>query len=161
MSFVKRLADLGRGGGIGLRVKECFFDRAKVVNAMDRATRNALGHFGGYVRKIAKRMIKRAPGASAPGHAPHSHEGHLRELIFYSFDFDQRSVVIGPERLERGHMYGPTTVPQLMEGGGTVIGIDGKVHIYPARPYMGPAFEAGKAHLDEFWQDAMIKTAGV
>ena len=163
MSFVKRLADLSRGSrGIGIRVKECFFDRAKVINAMDRVTHWALKAFGKEVRSTAQKSMQRAEGPSAPGTPPHVHgKALIKKQLYYSFDFNQRSVVIGPEYLDRARTYAGVTIPQLMEEGGTVIGIDGKVHIYPARPYMGPAFEAAKAHLNDFWQDAMIKTAGV
>lgn len=40
-----------------MRIKQQFFDRKKVINAIDRTTRRALSRFGAYVRTRAKQSI--------------------------------------------------------------------------------------------------------
>jgi len=63
--------------------------------------------------------------------------------------------VVGPARLRGKETYGPVTVPELMEYGDTVRGEGGGMHRYEARPYMGPAFDAGEEKLPELWADSV------
>ena len=141
--------------GFTLReVKGMFFTSPAVIQAMDKATYDALRRFGQYVRKVARHSIKSIPGPSAPGTPPHGHTGLLKGHIYYGFDSAQRSVVIGPARLKKPSC-GLTTVPELQEYGGVVRGRDRKRHAYPERPYMGPAFQAGQERLDDLWRDSV------
>lgn len=150
--------------------KQFFFDRPAVVKAMGRATTTALNRFGGYVRSVARRsMRRRKNGHSQPGQPPFAKSGELRDLLFYAYDPKTRSVVVGPLgfRTRSG-----LPVPALHEFGGTRTGrkgetmdvknpvgrdpktgrfysrgfyrvsVEGKVLKFPPRPFMNPALKA-------------------
>ncbi len=145
-------------------VKLLFFDTRRVMSAVDAATRKALSHFGGFVRAVARRSIRPAPGPSTPSTPPHSHAGLLKQHIYYAYEPTDTNVVIGPARFARRSPYGDTTVPEVEEYGGDVWRRetqDGrrqrKRHSYPARPFMHPAFEVAKQRLPDFWADSVKK----
>lgn len=139
---------------IGLKLagaKALFFDRAAVANAMDRATKRALSKFGAFVRRRARSSIRSRKRASNPGEPPSSHTGLLKNNIFFVFEPDSKSVVIGPILLNGRAAGGELPVPGLLEHGGDAVrrmfdakrkrfGEPRRVH-YEERPYMGPAFE--------------------
>ena len=140
--------------------KAMFFDTKKVIDVVDRATRKVLSKFGAYVRTAAKSSIRKRKAISAPGQPPSSHAGHLKRLIYFGFDSDRRSVVIGPVPFKQGE------APALLEQDhvpGTmrrVARFDRKrgrrrVMTYRARPFMGPAFEREKAKLPALWANSI------
>ena len=164
---------------VGFReAKAGFFDRRAVMAATDNATRQVLSKFGAFVQRRAKSSI-RAPGAdrdapkirnaqgrlvfrrlraSKPGDPPFSRTGLLKKFIFFSFDSDRRSVVIGPTLINK-----PTGAPETLEYGGTVDAPrwwkqDGKpmrrVRI-EKRPYMQPAFDKERKSMPQMWKDAI------
>lgn len=145
--------------GIGFRIpKSSFFDRPKVMNAVDRGTRRVFSKFGAFVRTTARRSIKRPPKRAAnrtslPGSAPYSHEGSLKRLIYFGFDPNRRSVVIGPVPFREGE------APELLEEGGTAVRRDrtGKrvTARYKPRPFMGPAFANEQPKLPQMWRDSV------
>ena len=136
--------------------KEGFFDRKKVIDAMDKATRKALSKFGAFVRRRAQTSIRKRRAVSEPGSPPSSHVGTLRKAIFFSYDPGRKSVVIGPTLLN-GRPARGVSVPSLLEHGGEVpgsIGADGKARLlrYRPRPFMRPAFEAELPNVSAaFW----------
>jgi hypothetical protein len=174
------------GLNVGLRMaKEGFFRPEAILRAVDAAKRREMGHFGGYVRKVAKHSMKHRRGYSDPGTPPSRHVGLISTLLFYSYDAASDSVVIGPV-LSGGKREGATTVPELMEHGGRVRrkvtrGLLGALYSarhstprtagmfkalrpklgqrvtmrYPARPFMGPAFQAATDRLEPFWKDSV------
>lgn len=135
--------------------KAGFFDTAALKKQADRDRRKALGHAGGYARKVIKSGLKYRAGVSAPGTPPNVHRSDgftrkkrvkgqsvqqasspLRELVFYALDSATDSVVIGPAkfggsgapgRLERGGS-GPVTLPDGRKVSGH----------YRPRPFVGP-----------------------
>jgi hypothetical protein len=142
-----------------VRVKDAFFDRAAVGDRVPPAIRQALSKFGAFVRKRAKSSLKYKDGTSAPGQpaAVHrsdrftrttkskgktkvQHASPLRELLFFSFDQAQRSVVIGPAA------GGPRSgAPENLEKGGQAVvgrGAARRSVSIRARPTMGLAFAA-------------------
>lgn len=138
-----------------------FFDAPKVISSLDKTTRKAFAKFGAYTRMVAKRSIRKAgkrSKTSMPGKPPKSHEGTLKKLIFFAFDWASRSVVIGPKKSKKGN------VPHVLEHGGkiTINTWDAKkkksirttAHI-KARPFMGPAMEKANEKLPLFWQNAI------
>jgi hypothetical protein len=143
---------------INLSVKAAkggFFDRSKVIAAMDRATHKALSRFGAFVRQRAKTSIRKRKGISPPGGPPYSHQGNIRRFLFSSYDGDRKSVVIGPSRLDS--TVDPRALPAL-EYGGTSTGISkGKRRSISvrARPFMGPAFAAERPGLAAMWRDSV------
>jgi len=139
---------------IRMVTKQMFFDRKAVTSAVDRATRKVLSRFGAFVRTSARHSIRKRKRASAPGEPPSSHTGLLRKFIFFGFDRDRRSVVIGPQR--RNQKVGDA--PHALEYGGTSTVVEGlrsrrkkrRIKI-AARPFMGPAFEREKPKLPAMW----------
>lgn len=142
----------------GWVTKEMFFDRARVVGAVDKAARKALSRFGAFVRRTAKSSIRKRKKRSAPGTPPSSHTGLLKRFIFFGYEAARRSVVIGPARLNSKVGDAPaaleyagksTAVASRRRGGHQI-----KVRI-KARPFMHPAFEKEKRQLSHLWQDSV------
>ena len=144
---------------IGMRLdKSTFFDRPKVMNAVDRATRRVLSKFGAFVRTTARSSIRRRKGASAPGKPPSSHTGLLKRFIFFGYEPGNRSVVIGPARLNQK----VGDAPHALEYGGTSTVVEGTQRNrttrrakIAARPFMGPAFEKEKPQLPKLWSNSV------
>jgi len=139
----------------GFKLKYLFFDSPKVIRAVDKSTRRVLSRFGAYVRRTAKQSIRKRKKASAPGTPPSSHTGLLKRFIFFGYDRQKDSVVIGPTRLTENNR---GEAPSILEYGGrtTVQGRRKKtrVRIRP-RPFMGPAFEKEKPNLPSMWKDSI------
>jgi len=141
---------------IDVRVRQLFFDSPRVVAAVDRAKRKALSRGGAFVRTRARSSIRKRKGPSAPGRPPHSHEGSLRRLIFFGYDRQTDSVVVGPLG------FGKKTAPNVLEfGGRTTITrrrkgrrVRRRVRI-ARRAYMGPALEKEKRNLPKAWANSV------
>lgn len=134
-----------------------FFDSEKVIKAVDRATRRVLSRFGAFVRTRARTSIRKRKGTSPPGGPPYGHAGQLRKFLFFSYDVDRKSVVIGPARI--GGTVDPAALPAL-EYGGQSTGEDPRTGqrrrvSVRARPFMGPAFEAELPGLEGMWRDSV------
>lgn len=84
---------------------------------------------------------------SKPGEPPRYREGSLKRLLFFAFEQDSRSVVIGPVGFSK------STAPRVLEYGGA--NQHGK-HV-AARPYMAPALEKVQPRLSRFWADAYAR----
>jgi hypothetical protein len=136
---------------VSFKVQNMFFDRLRVIRAMDAKQRKVLARFGAYVRQTAKKSIKDAPRegkldangnpvprVSKPGSPPLSHVGTLRRHIYFSYDPNRRSVVIGPIIFGNGNS--GIALPALEYGGKSKRKNDGKSINVQARPFMGPAF---------------------
>ncbi len=150
--------------GLGFRIdqaKGLFFDSEAVLAATTRAERRVLSRFGSFVRRRAKSSIRKRKSVSEPDHPPSSHTGLLRKFIWFFFEPERRSVVIGPARL--GTKFG--SAPELLEHGGrgpiaarwsrkrgrqrTRV-----VHIR-RRPFMQPAFEEEQKQLPKLWANSI------
>lgn len=141
-----------------------FFDRTAVQSKLTPAEAVVLSRFGAFVRQRAKTSIrkgnkKRTP--SPPGMPPRSHDTTnirgrakhlLRELMFFSYDANANSVVIGPAVINA-----PTGAPTLCEFGGRAIrpqrGRRGRfVSVtYDARPYMRPALDTERPKFPQLF----------
>jgi len=155
------------------KAKSMFFDRKTVLSSVDRATRRVLSKFGAYVRTSAKSSIRKRKKVSDPGRPPSSRTGLLKKFIFFAYDGQKQSVVIGPVKLN-----GKGDAAELLEYGGTRTvqrgqwvrrgrpGRNSRGHFtaapwvfiepgttlhYRARPFMGPAFEREKPKLPAMW----------
>lgn len=164
--------------GIGMKInaaKTQFFDRA-VTSRVDPAKRKVLSKFGAFTATRAKRSIRQRKKTSPPGKPPHSHTGLLRRFIFFAYEPNRESVVIGPALLNRRKN---GRALELLEYGGEVKGnaevaitektrdkrgrssvnrrrIKVDRRVYQPRPFMGPAFEAEKAaSLPDIWKDSI------
>lgn len=140
---------------IGFEIKKLFFDRQAVISKVDAATRRVLSKFGAFVRRSAKSSIRKRKKPAPPGQPPSSHTGLLKKFIFFGYDAARQSVVIGPTRLNQK---GRGEAPPLLEYGGkaTLVRRGKKKRVtYPARPYMGPAFEKEKPQLPAMWRGSV------
>ena len=131
------------------RVKNMFFDRIKVHRHLDTRSRKVLSRFGAYVRQTAKSSIKRRKGTSAPGNPPFSHVGTLKRHIYFAFDSQSRSVVIGPVIFPGKS---GKALPALEYGGKSVRNDGQRINIQ-ARPFMGPAFSNELKQLPNIWAE--------
>lgn len=124
-----------------------FFDTAKVMKRVAAGRRRVLSKIGAFVRQRAKTSIRKRKKSSPPGQPPSSHAGQLR-LIFFAYDHNAESVVVGPIAFAaRG---GGGIVPKLLEFGGEVQ--RGKKRVmYRGNPFMRPAMDA---ELPKFEQQA-------
>jgi hypothetical protein len=143
------------------KVKTLFFDSPAVVAAVDSATRKVLNRIGGMIRLTARRSIKKAPSHTAvskPGKPPLSHTGLLRNYIYYSFDPQPRSVVVGPVALNAKGK----DVPRTLEHGGRAV-ISSQRSVFrrtiniKKRPYMQPALLANKDGMAALWKNSVRK----
>jgi hypothetical protein len=135
------------------QAKGLFFDRAKVTSGTDRAQRRVLSKFGAFVRRGARSSIRKRKRSSAPGSPPSSHTGRLKRHIYFLYEPQRRSVIIGPVLLS-----GSTDAPRLLEHGGAVVRRKRKKTVrvtYKPRPFMGPAFEREKPKLSAMWRDSV------
>lgn len=135
----------------GLKITHLFFDSPKVMRSVDKSTRKVLSKFGAFVRRTAKQSIRKRKKSSTPGTPPSSHTGLLKRFIFFGYDPQKRSVVIGPTRLTENNR---GEAPSILEYGGRTT-VDKKRVKISARPFMGPAFEKEKPKLPSMWKDSV------
>lgn len=141
-----------------MKARLLFLDSPIVMNAMDRATRKALGKIGAFVRRRSRTSIRKGKGVARPGQPPNSHAGDIRRLLFFAMGPDMDEVVIGPLRFREGE------APNLLEFGGTTVrtrihtggkrGVK-KVSVYRKHPFMGPAMEKEIPSMADKWRGSV------
>lgn len=143
---------------ISLKIKafqQGFFDRKAVLDVVDRATVRALSRFGAFVRTRARTSMRKRKKVSPPGTPPSVHTGLLKKFLFFAYDPERASVVIGPARLNS--TIDPASLPALEYGGtakvlafshGRTVEVPAKIK---ARPFMRPAFFAELPKADGLW----------
>lgn len=107
------------------QAKSFFFDREKIINALDKAEHSAIYRGMMLVRKIAQRSMRSGGEKrkhSAPGQPPRYHSTkYLRRFLFAAYDTQRKAGVAGPTLLpgsgKRNH---GKTVPETLEYGGQV-----------------------------------------
>lgn len=142
---------------LDMKIKQLFFDRTPVVRAVDKAKRAVLSKAGAFIRQRAKTSIRKRKGTSPPGEPPYSHLGLLRWFVFFAYEPNTDSVVIGPAKLNK-----PGEAPRVLEHGGKTL-IErrrrGKIVrrrvAIEARPFMGPALDKEKASLPALWRNSV------
>lgn len=127
------------------QIRKAFFDSDAVRKSVDVATRKALSKFGAFVRRRDQSSIRKRRAISQPNSPPSDHTGKLKRRIFFSFDMDRKSVVIGPTAFGRGE------APRLIEEGG--VSVFGKY--YRPRPHTQPAFEAEQPNAAKLFENQM------
>jgi hypothetical protein len=141
--------------GVTLKLKQLFFDRSAVIAAIGKTAATGFSRFGSFVRRRAQTSMRkggRKKLIASPGQPPRTHEGSLRRLIWFSWDPNTRSVVIGPVPYKKGD------APRLLEFGGTVTRkVHGKSRVlrYHKFPSMGPALDAEMPNLPKAWAAAV------
>lgn len=146
-----------------LKMKELFFDRAKVRKAMDAATRRALSEVGAFVRRDARALLKVSKKPAPPGRPPHIRaKSPLKRLLFFAMSPKGDDVVIGPEAFSTVRR---AKVPGVLEFGGRIsVPLRGKrgrrkrarvtVH-QKARPYMSVALSKNISTLPKHWRNSV------
>jgi hypothetical protein len=167
-----------------ITTKRWFFDRDLVTSRMSRTTRVTFIRIGGNVRTIARRSMRKRKAPSPVGEPPSSHEGSLRNRLFFLWDPQTESVVIGPERFNHIYFGGDRkpirgAVPGILEDGGQIQRLEtqwpngtwsradfrsprrwqGRPRRFVtitigARPYMRPALDKSKGRYAHIWADA-------
>lgn len=121
---------MAKGLNLHASMKSSFFDRAKVMSAIDKGTRKALAYFGAAVRKQGRREIgspsirkpgrKPTPPRTPPG-APRARTSHpyasFRNIEFF-YDDSHKSVIIGVVRVG-SKTVGGKPLPGLHHWGGS------------------------------------------
>lgn len=144
-----------RPSSVVMNARKSFFDSELVMRELSKAERAAFSKIGADVRYEARRSIKyRKKAVSKPGNPPYSHKGTLKKLLFFRYEPQARSVVIGPVAVGRAEapssleFGGKSTVPPRRRRGGGRKTKARKVDVRP-RPYMGPALERSQAKIPD------------
>ena len=124
-----------------------FFDKKGVIDKVDAATRRTLSKAGAFVRTAMKGLIRSRKKSARPGSPPHSHTGLLKSMIFFQYESENKTVVIGPKKFKSNN---PTT-PEVLEFGGR--GNNGKVN-HPF-PFARPALEQERNKFPELFANAV------
>jgi hypothetical protein len=108
-------------------MKRAFFDRQRVIDSIDRATRRAMSKSLAFVRTNARRnQLRRRKRVSTPGSPPsvHSRDNYatLRNVLF-AYDERTKSGIVGPVLLNssRARARGGKPVPGMLETGGEIV----------------------------------------
>lgn len=117
-----------------------FFDRAKVIKSLKPRERAVMSKFGAFVRTKAqssmlrhvvrrgfgvKSKVTNREGVSAPGEPPYVHDGALVKFLFFAYDGETHSVVVGPAAtnqkfFDNNRRPVTGTVPGILERGGSI-----------------------------------------
>jgi len=153
------MARFGPGAGMAARLsmKLFFFDRKRVKDAVDEMGRKGLSKLGAFVRQRARTSMPYRKGASRPGSPPHAHTGLLRKNIWFAYDPQTKSVVVGPTPLRNF-----TGVPRLLEFGGMRFNPNRKrkhrMLYYRPRPYMWPAAQKEVRNFPQVFRNKLRMT---
>lgn len=139
--------------------KQFFFDRQIVIDAVGKAAAKNLSKAGSFIRTSARSSLRRRKASSPPGEPPSVHtKDRVATLknIWFVFDPANRSVVVGPLKLNGSRLEGSNrkTVPSLHELGGAAVVTSRKRKRrakYAPRPFMGPAMERELPKFVDLW----------
>ncbi len=141
--------------------KRGFFDQKAIIKAMDKASRKAQSKMGAFIRRRAKSSLKYKDTSAVSGSPPFVHQGRrftrktkrkgietqrpaspLRELLFFAYDVDKKTTIIGPAVWSSSKVKG---VPGILEKGGSGSVLDQGVRksaSFAPHPFMMPALKA-------------------
>lgn len=104
-------------------MKDFFFDRKVVHDAIGREKRKAISRSLAFVRTRARSLLRRRKKPSLPGKPPsiHSQQYGLKTILF-AYDPRIQGGIVGPVKLNQVNMTwrGSQPVPSIMEMGGQV-----------------------------------------
>lgn len=171
---------------IGYRadIKKMFFDRAAVVNAVDKVTRKALSKVGSFVMRGARSSIRPARRKSLGEMAPQERANYEQwaarqkargfkppprplasskpgEPPRSITGLLRRNIFFAYDPARESVVIGPamlnrgTQAPETLEYGGSTE-VRGRNVKIEARPFMGPALEREAPKLPGFFADAKI-----
>lgn len=143
-AFVRQRAKTSIKKAPALRLKAMDEEQRKRYK-----TQVALAKYYGKPRPKLPRVAK----SSRPGTPPISRTGLLRQFIFFAYDWNKASVVIGPAKLNK-----PGAAPNALEYGGTTQAGPKNARRtvkIAARPFMRPAFDAELPKAASMWADSI------
>lgn len=150
---------------VGFTKKQFFFDRQIVIDAVGRAGAKNLSKAGSFIRQSARSSLRRRKRIAPPGEPPSVHTRNpvaTLKNIWFVFDPNSKSVVVGPMKLNGSKLQGSdrATVPALHELGGTAIVVDRRTKRrrrakYARRPFMGPAMERELPKFEGLWANSV------
>lgn len=147
-------ARLVRNRVFGTRVTQFWFDKEYVLRHVDQAKAKILSRFGYFVMRDARQSIRKRKRPAAPGQPPTNQTGLLKKFIYFSYERERRSVVIGPALLPSARQQPP--IPQVLEEGGLARGVFRRPVRIQARPYMQPAFDRQLAkNMPQMWRNGL------
>ena len=127
------------------QAKSNFFDRDKIVKAMDKATSKAMSKAAARLRLTAQRSMRYVdqakPGeqrkTSQPGQPPKAVKQHplIRRFLYYFYDPNVQPAVVGPIKLPLGQ-----DAQRTMERGG-------KVRIFNRRRMVRKVGDSGEVKI--------------
>lgn len=91
-----------------------FFSGERVIRLITVGQVRALSKIGAFVRQRARTSIRKSNSPPVPGQPPRSRIGTLRNLLYFAYDPDAQTVVVGPAAV------GVAEAPRLLEEGGEV-----------------------------------------
>jgi len=109
--------------------------RQKKLSEMTKKERQAFYIRSGIAKKTGEKKPRRPNMPSAPGEPPRVIGGQVKKFLYFAYDKQERSVVVGPAKINN-----PTGAPETLEKGGVVNTKAGRVKI-SKRPYMLPAHQ--------------------
>lgn len=118
--------------------------RMKKLSEMTKGERVAFAIRTREAEREGRRPPKRPLASSRPGEPPRVRVGLLRQFLFFAYDPDSDSVVVGPALLPRAK----GEVPSVLEYGG----LNKQGFMVAARPYMAPAKEKASPQLVELFK---------
>lgn len=112
----------------GMEVRQFFFDRKAVTDAMEKSNAKALSKAGAFIRRRAQSSLRRRKSVSEPGSPPSVHStdriATLKNILFF-YDSSAGRLVVGPvglnQRQQSWITMGNITVPQLHEFGDVMV----------------------------------------
>lgn len=135
---------VGEGGHVGGRsfegFKRSFFDAEAVLKRLDKAERKQLSKLGAFIRQRWRTSLRYRQDPAPAGAPPSVHRSTLRtktnrrtgvakrqavsperEFIFFAFEAESRSVIVGPAKTNQTPPkgIGGQTVTEVIEYGGT------------------------------------------
>lgn len=108
-------------------LKQFFFDRKAVQDAIGIAEARNLSRIGAFIRTRSRSLLRRRKTTASPGLPPNVHSTNnyatLRNILF-SYEKSKHAVVTGPIKIKTpsNDIEGDVdAIPQLMEFGGNII----------------------------------------
>ena len=114
------------------------FAAQPIKKAADKAVFESLGHAAGSTRRAAIKSIRKSAKPAAPDRPVHTKKGLAKRAVLYAADEELGEAVVG---------FSASVIGEAMaahERGDFYRGT-----LYPKRPTIGPALEAGAARLGE------------
>lgn len=127
------------GGAVRLRAKRSMRPASRGSRRAIKAKRLELAAAKGADRRRLRRELRalQRKQSAKPGEPPRTITKLLRDNIYFAFDQDNQSVIIGPVRLNQ---LKSKDVPEALEHGGQSTNVRGHKVRIPEHPYMNPAF---------------------